>query len=244
MSVYVHITPSPESDGHFGLDWFINHSILNVKISKHPKVTCVDKAHGIMWLSHFLRYNKNGDDMVHWIKLSPSCPGARFTNDFLPAIQIRCKLRLAVIPLLAIRSQQIFVYAATAQLSYHVQNFVAITVSESRWEWEWEWWRPASWSTLCNSFESTGVQSSNKMQWLDIAIGYLDSCHNNGRHGDMTCHSQTNTITGISLAVCSPNHYQWILKYPLQFAALTITGISLAVCSPNHYWNIPYSLQP
>ena len=31
---------------------------------------------------------------------------ARFTNDFLPAIQIRWKLRLAVIPLLAIRSQQ------------------------------------------------------------------------------------------------------------------------------------------
>ena len=30
-------------------------------------------------------------------------PGARFTNGFLPAIQIRWKLRLAVIPLLAIR---------------------------------------------------------------------------------------------------------------------------------------------
>ena len=33
-------------------------------------------------------------------------PGARFTNDFLPAIQIRWKHLLAVIPLLAIRSQQ------------------------------------------------------------------------------------------------------------------------------------------
>ena len=62
-------------------------------------------------------------------------PGARFTNDFLPAIQIRWKLRLAVIPLLAIRSQQIFAHATTAQLSCHVQNFVAITVLESRWEW-------------------------------------------------------------------------------------------------------------
>ena len=29
----------------------------------------------------------------------PQCPGARFTNDFLPAIQIRWKLSLAVIPL-------------------------------------------------------------------------------------------------------------------------------------------------
>ena len=60
--------------------------------------------------------------------------GARFTNDFLPAIQIRWKLRLALIPLLAIRSQQIFAHATTAQLSCHVQNFVAITVLESRWE--------------------------------------------------------------------------------------------------------------
>ena len=61
--------------------------------------------------------------------------GALFTNDFLPAIQIRWKLRLAVIPLLAIRSQQIFAHATTAQLSCHVQNFVVITVLESRWEW-------------------------------------------------------------------------------------------------------------
>ena len=62
-------------------------------------------------------------------------PGARFTNDFLPAIQIRWKLRLAVIPLLAIRSQQIFAHATTAQLSCHVQNFVAIIILKSRWEW-------------------------------------------------------------------------------------------------------------
>ena len=61
--------------------------------------------------------------------------GARFTNNFLPAIQIRWKFRLAVIPLLAIRLQQIFAHATTAQLSGHVQNFVAITVLESRWKW-------------------------------------------------------------------------------------------------------------
>ena len=65
-----------------------------------------------------------------WGVINYPYPGARFTNDFLPAIQIRWKLRLAVIPLLAIRSQQIFAHATTA-----VQNFVAITVLESRWEW-------------------------------------------------------------------------------------------------------------
>ena len=75
------------------------------------------------------------------IRLTPSGPpllwrpGARFTNDFLPAIQIRRKLRLAVILLLAIRSQQNFAHATTAQLSCHVHNFVAIIVLESRWEW-------------------------------------------------------------------------------------------------------------
>ena len=73
-----------------------------------------------------------------WLNQPPlysTWPGARFTNGFLPAIQIRWKLRLAVIPLMAIRSQQIFAHATTAQLSCHVQNFVAITVLESRWEW-------------------------------------------------------------------------------------------------------------
>ena len=61
--------------------------------------------------------------------------GVRFTNGCLPAIQIRWKLRLAITPLLAIRSQQTFVHATTAQLLCHVQNFVATTVLESRWEW-------------------------------------------------------------------------------------------------------------
>ena len=61
-------------------------------------------------------------------------PGARFTNGFLSAIQIRWKRRLAVIPLRAIRSRQFFAHATTAQLSCHKQNFVAITLLDSRWE--------------------------------------------------------------------------------------------------------------
>ena len=62
-------------------------------------------------------------------------PGACFTNDFLFAIQIWWQLCLAVIPLLAIRLQQIFVHATTAVLSCHVHNFVAIAVLELKWEW-------------------------------------------------------------------------------------------------------------
>ena len=45
------------------------------------------------------------------------------------------KFRHGVIPLPAIRSQQIFAHATTAQLACHVQNFVAITVLQCRWEW-------------------------------------------------------------------------------------------------------------
>ena len=58
-----------------------------------------------------------------------------FTNNALHVIQIRWKLYFALIPLLAIKSQQDFAHATTAQLSWNVQNFVAYTASEFRWEW-------------------------------------------------------------------------------------------------------------
>ena len=58
-----------------------------------------------------------------------------FDQRFLTAIQIRWKLRLAAIPLRFVSSQQMFAHATTAQLSCHVQNFVAVTVLESRGEW-------------------------------------------------------------------------------------------------------------
>ena len=47
----------------------------------------------------------------------PAGPGARFTNSFLPAIQIRWKLCLAITLLLAIRSQQFFHMPRTAVVS-------------------------------------------------------------------------------------------------------------------------------
>ena len=79
---------------------------------------------------------------------------------FLPAIHIRWKFRLAVIPLLAIRSQQIFAHATTAQLSCHVQNFVAITVLESRWEW----------NEISNEFE---LRSKNREWNGALLLGIL-----------------------------------------------------------------------
>ena len=61
-------------------------------------------------------------------------PGARFPKNVLSAIQIRWKLRLALIPLLAIGSQQSVAHATTAQLSCRERNFVAITISQSMLE--------------------------------------------------------------------------------------------------------------
>ena len=51
--------------------------------------------------------------------MAAPCPVARFTNDFLLAIQIWWTLCFVVIQYLAIRSQHIFAHATTAQLSCH-----------------------------------------------------------------------------------------------------------------------------
>ena len=55
-------------------------------------------------------------------------------KEFLLAIQIRWKISLAVMALLALRSLQYFAHATTTQLSWHLQNFVAIAMSELMWE--------------------------------------------------------------------------------------------------------------
>ena len=66
--------------------------------------------------------------------MAAPCPVARFTNDFLLAIQIWWTLCFVVIQYLAIRSQHIFAHATTAQLSCHVQKSVAITLLHLMWQ--------------------------------------------------------------------------------------------------------------
>ena len=61
-------------------------------------------------------------------------PGAGFNTDFSLTIRIQWKRDLVLIQSLGIRSQQSFAHVTTAQLSFHVQNFAAITLLESRWE--------------------------------------------------------------------------------------------------------------
>ena len=84
--------------------------------------------HGLRW-SRLIKAEPGQDGRVSQML------GPVSLTFFLPAIQIRWKLRLAITPLLAIRSQQIFAHATTTQLACHVQNFVMITILESRWEW-------------------------------------------------------------------------------------------------------------
>ena len=54
------------------------------------------------------------------------CPGARFTNGFSIAIQIRWEFRFALTSIRMQWSLQNFVHGTTALLSWHVQKFVAI----------------------------------------------------------------------------------------------------------------------
>ena len=77
------------------------------------------------WAAALPLIKRRATDRAIWINHTGSV--ARFTNGCSPTFQIRWKLRLAITPLLAIESQQVFAHATTAQLSCHVKNFVAIT---------------------------------------------------------------------------------------------------------------------
>ena len=87
-----------------------------------------------IWIKILNFSSKKMQLMMSSAKWRPFHTGARFTNDFLLALQIRWKFCLVVIPLLAIRSQQFFAHVTTVQLSCHVQTFATITVLESIWE--------------------------------------------------------------------------------------------------------------
>ena len=61
-------------------------------------------------------------------------PGDNVTNEITFVIQIRWKIRFAGIRFMVFWSLQHFKYATTAQLPYHVQNFVMIVLITYAWE--------------------------------------------------------------------------------------------------------------
>ena len=119
--------------------------------------------------------NKKSIKLKYWMHE----PEARFSNYSLPAVQIRWEVRLIVVPLLAIRSQQIFAHATTAQLSCHVQNFVAIKVIVSGWEWnvistEFELrWKNRQWKGAQNGKRQQSVPINHMSHNL---ISFMSSC--------------------------------------------------------------------
>ena len=106
-------------------------------------------------------------------------PEARFTNDSVLAIQIRWKLCLAVILLLATRPQQIFAHCMTAQLQYTIFcNCFRIGMRVKR-NFHWIWntmerplmkWPPAqsNWATLFHS--DAWMRSSGTYTWKSVII--------------------------------------------------------------------------
>ena len=77
---------------------------------------------------YFNRCRIFNEDMIilYWNMLSE----IHFTDGILLKICICWEIRIAMIQLLTIRSLQFFAHARTAQLSWHVQNFVVITELE------------------------------------------------------------------------------------------------------------------
>ena len=86
---------------------------------------------------YFLRKRKHHSQfLLKEIEVrSPLCKNIPLGPVSLIILARNSNLMETVIPLLAIRLQHIFEHAAVAQLSCHIQNFVAIPVLESKWEW-------------------------------------------------------------------------------------------------------------
>ena len=67
------------------------------------------------------------DDVIMW-------PGRKGAFHYWFLLWIRWKIRITVIRLLTVRSHRISAHATTAQMSYHVHHFVAITLLVLWWE--------------------------------------------------------------------------------------------------------------
>ena len=61
-------------------------------------------------------------------------PRAHFMNNFSIVIQIQWKINFSVTSLYGTISLQIFAHVTTAQLSCHVQNFIAIILLQLGWQ--------------------------------------------------------------------------------------------------------------
>ena len=97
--------------GHFNDAVWLIKEIFGITESQ------INKAENVIFCSQY---------SACWWSVTIRChgPGARFTNGFSIAIQIRWEFRFALTSILMQWSLQIFVHGTTAVLSWHVQNLL------------------------------------------------------------------------------------------------------------------------
>ena len=101
-------------------------------------------------------------------------PVAHLNNGILPAIQIRWKIRLAVIPLLVIKWQQIFAHATTSERSCHGENFTAIHDDVIKWKYFPRYW------PFVRGIHRSPVNYPHKGQWRGALMFTLICAWRNG----------------------------------------------------------------
>ena len=72
--------------------------------------------------------------IANYQALANQTPGAHFTDDISSIIQIKLETIFCSISFTGNQITTKFAHAMTAELSWHVQNFVVITVSKFAWE--------------------------------------------------------------------------------------------------------------
>ena len=137
----------------------------------------------IPWTYHFWQPSLATKSRQNVIMSRPRSP---FYERLFARNSNSMEIRLAITPLPAIRSQQIFAHATTAQLC-HVHNFVVIILSESRWGWneisiefELQWISATFWkhlpigtsSLMCELFYEIFAFNMKAACYLRLLIAY------------------------------------------------------------------------
>ena len=92
----------------------------NTVVANVEKVGMLTILIFLRWIQIILNYC-----LIDWL-LSPTGAGAHFTNNFSITIQMWWKFHFALIQILTKWSLQYLAHDTTAELSWHVPNFVAI----------------------------------------------------------------------------------------------------------------------
>ena len=168
-----------------------------------------------------------------------------FTDDFSLTFWISRKICLNVIHFLSIRLQPNFARAMTAMLSWHMQNFVAITMLEFGWSKkilsiEFElWWKNIS--EMCGCWDSPS--GCRLCCYFVVSYGWLLRTDTLPVHRLMACldwaafkTALTNRLTHWCLNV-SKNVWKVLLS-DVDYIVCFIKKKKYQATNPNHYWSL------